>query len=120
VPPPGLDPDQFDRDSLAALAGSLLGGWIAGDGSSRPLVEGVAIGPVELRGTFPDSAVVAMFRTADRPGIQFGRRWPLYDELGNPLDPGYAAIYLMEDVQSGDGLPPAARCQPDSAGVAWF
>ncbi len=61
-----------------------------------------------------------MFRAADRPGIQFGRRWALYDELGNPLDPGYAAIYLMEDVQSGDGLPAAARCRPDSSGVVWF
>jgi hypothetical protein len=121
VPPPGFDPGRFDRDTLSALMGSLLGGWEDEDGSSRPLVEGVSIGPVELRGAFPDSEIVAMFQAAGRPGIQFGRRWVLYDELGNPLDPGYAAIYLMEDVQSRDGgLPAAADCQPDSAGVVWF
>jgi hypothetical protein len=61
-----------------------------------------------------------MFRAADRPGIQFARRWALYDELGNPLAPGYAAIYLMEDVAGGGGLPAAADCRPDAAGVVWF
>jgi hypothetical protein len=119
VPPPGLDPDQFDRSALETLAGSLRG-WEDEDGRGRPLIEGVTIGPVELRGTFPNSEVLAMFRAEDRPGIQFGRRWVLYDELGNPLDPGYAAIYLMEDVESGDGLPAPADCRPDSAGVVWF
>jgi hypothetical protein len=120
VPPPGFDPDQFDQDTLAALAGALLGGWGDETGSSQPLIEGVTIGPVELHGIFPDSKVVAMFRAANRPGIQFARRWVLYDELGNPVDPGYAAIYLMEDVKSGYGLPAPADCQPDSAGVVWF
>ena len=64
---------------------------------------------------------MALFHAVDRPGIQFGRRWRLYDELGNPVDHEYADIHLMEDVESaGGGLPPADGCVTDEAGVAWF
>ena len=81
----------------------------------------MTFGVIELRGEFPDRAVVALFRAGDRPGIQFGRRWRLYDELGNPVDHQYADIHLMEDIESsGGGLPPAGDCVPDAAGVVWF
>lgn len=76
---------------------------------------------IDLRGDFPDRVIVALFHAADRPGIQFGRRWGLYDELGNPIDHEYADIGLMEDVMSsGGGLPPAGQCVPDAGGVVWF
>jgi hypothetical protein len=53
--------------------------------------------------------------------VQFGRRWALYDDLGDPEDLEYADIELMEDVEAaGYGLPAPHNCVADDAGVVWF
>ncbi len=119
--PAGFDSDQFEQAQLDRLRGAFLEGWLTSEGGTRPFIGGVTFGVIELRGEFPDRAVVALFRAGDRPGIQFGRRWRLYDELGNPVDHQYADIHLMEDIESsGGGLPPAGDCVPDAGGVVWF
>jgi hypothetical protein len=119
--PPGLDSEQYEHDQLDSLRGAFLGGWHTSEGGTAPFIEGVTFDSIDLQGEFPDRVVVALFHAADRPGIQFGRRWRLYDELGNPVDHEYAHIHLMEDVKSaGSGLPPADSCVTDEAGVAWF
>jgi hypothetical protein len=119
--PAGLDPREFDQAQLDRLRGAFLGGWHTSEGGTEPFIDGVTFDVIELRGDFPDRAVVALFHSEDRPGLQFGRRWRLYDELGNPVDHEYAGIHLMEDVVSGDGgLPPAGDCVPDAGGVVWF
>lgn len=119
--PAGFDADQFEQAQLAALRGAFLGGWRGQQGDTRAFIEGVRFDAIDLRGAFPDCEVVAKFHASARPAVQFARRWPLYDELGNPREHQHAAIYLMEDVESGNpGLPPPGRCDPDQDGVVWF
>ena len=119
--PAGLDAQQFEHEQLDRLRGAFLGGWHTSEGETTPFIEGVTFDAIDLRGEFPDAVIVALFHAADRPGVQFGRRWRLYDELGNPVDHEYADIYLMENVQSaGSGLPPTDRCVTDETGVAWI
>jgi hypothetical protein len=122
VPPPGLDLAAHEagvRDDLHAV---FFGGWTsAEDGSVCPYIQGVTFESVELEGAFPTTAVVALFRSEQHPGVRFGRRWALYDELGNPEDMEYEDIGLMEDVEAaGYGLPPLADCVPDAEGITWF
>jgi hypothetical protein len=119
--PAGLDAQQFEHEQLDRLRGAFLGGWHTSEDESTPFIEGVTFDAIDLRGEFPDAVIVALFHAADRPGVQFGRRWRLYDELGNPVDHEYADIHLMEDVESaGGGLPPTDRCVTDETGVTWF
>ena len=119
--PAGLNAQQFEHDQLDRLRGAFLGGWRTSGAGTGPFIEGVTFGLIELRGEFPDRVIVALFHATDRPGLQFGRQWKLYDELGNPVDHEYADIHLMEDVESASGgLPPADSCVPDEAGVVWF
>jgi hypothetical protein len=119
--PPGLDSQQFEHDQLDRLRGALLEGRHTSEGDTKPFIEGVTFDSIDLRGGFPDGVIVALLHAVDRPGIQFGRRWRLYDELGNPVDHEYADIHLMEDVKSaGSGLPPVDSCVTDEAGVTWF
>jgi hypothetical protein len=113
--------EKFEQDQLELLRGSFLGGWHTDDGSTRPFISGVSFDAVDLRGTFPDSSIVALFHASDYPGIQFGRRWKLYDEQGKPEDLDYIDVHLMEDIESANGgLPPPGQCRPDSDGVVWF
>ena len=87
----------------------------------RPLINGIDFVSVDLMGTFPETHVVASFRSEDRPGITFARKWHLYDELGNSVDHEYAEIYLMEDVEAmGYGLPPMSVCALGPDGLVWF
>ena len=119
--PPGFDAAGFEQSQLGHLRGAFLGGWRAEDGAVTPFIEGVSFDTVELRGEFPDRQIVALFHAQDRPGIQFGRRWQLYDELGNPIEYEFGEIGLMEDIESvSGGLPPPASCLPDAHGVVWF
>ena len=121
VPPPGVDLKRYERNQLEDIRGSLLGGWCSQDGSRLPFIRGVTFQSVELRGEFPGSEVVALFRSRERPGVLFGRRWPLYDDLGNLAPLEVADINLMEDVEaSGHGLPPLRACIPDTDGIVWF
>ena len=122
VPPPGLDLDRYEAEQRDSLREVFVGGWVAEDGSRRPYIDGVTFESVELRGSFPDTVIVALFRSENRPGIRFGRRWRLYDELGNPEGESleYADVGLMEDVESGDGLPMTDACTADAEGIVWF
>lgn len=117
----GFNSDQFEQVQLERLRESLLGGWHGDDGSAEPFIPGVSFDAVELQGEFPDRSMVALFRASDYPGVRFGRRWRLYDELGNPKDLDFVHIHLMEDIESATaGLPPLDQCIPDSDGVVWF
>ena len=119
--PAGFDSRQFEHDQLDSLRAAFQGGWRTSEGGTKPFIEGVTFDSIDLWGQFPDAVIVILFHAADRPGIQFGRRWRLYDELGNPVDHKYADIYFMENVKSaGGGLPPANSCVADETGVTWF
>jgi len=119
--PKGLDLQAHEREQLEFFQSALFGGWTVEESVTRPFITGVTFDSVQLREAFPDSQIVAPFHSDDRPGIQFGRRWRIYDELGNLSDLQYAEIHLLEDVESGSGgLPSMDRCQPDEAGVVWF
>lgn len=119
--PADFNADRYEQARLAQLRGSLLGGWHSQDGSPTPLISEVSFDRVELRGELLERSVVALFHATDYPGVQFGRRWRLYDELGKPADLEYAHIHLMEDIESmTGGLPPPDQCLPDSDGVVWF
>jgi hypothetical protein len=120
--PSGLDRDRYEAVQCDSLREAFFGGWVAEDGAQRPYIDGVTFESVEIRGSFPDTVIVALFRSEDRPGIRFGRCWRLYDELGNPEDESleYADVGLMEDVESGDGLPQTDACAPDAEGIVWF
>jgi hypothetical protein len=90
----------------------------AADWQSDAFIRGVEFDSVEIVGSFPHTEVVALFHAADRAGIQFGRRWPLYDDLGNPQPLEYAGIHLMEDIEAaGYGLPGLEACVPDDDGL---
>jgi hypothetical protein len=120
--PPGLDLDRYEAEQRDSLREVVVGGWVAEDGSRRPYIDGVTFESFELRGSFPDTVIVALFRSENRPGIRFGRRWRLYDELGNLEGESleYADVGLMEDVESGDGLPMTDACTADAEGIVWF
>lgn len=120
-PPEGLDLVAFEAQALERLRSSLFGGWHDARGERHPFIEGVTFESAELRGEFPETEIVATFHADERPGVRFGRRWPLYDDLGNQLFLGGADIELMEDIEAaGYGLPPSSRCVPDAEGVVWF
>jgi len=118
-PPSGLAPSRHDVEELASMRRSLLGEVGSGDGGVS-LIEGVTFESVTAVGSFPRSEIVALFRSVDRPGVLFGRRWPLYDALGNPESLEYAEVHLEEDVEGWPGLPLASECRPDADGVVWF
>jgi hypothetical protein len=119
--PTNVDLEQFEQSQLTSLRDSLLGGWTDESGNTDPFIGGVEFQSIELVGRFPHSHIVARFRAADRSGILFGRRWDLYDELGNPQDLEYADMHLMEDIEAaGWGLPPVEECRPDNDGLVWF
>jgi hypothetical protein len=120
-PPEGVDLRAHEEAELAKMKASLLDGWTDEEGHHDPFIGGVTFGSVEQEGSFPEAAVVGLFRSEDHPGVLFGRRWPLYDELGNLCDLDYVDIHLLEDIESGaGGLPSIDDCVPDSGGIVWF
>jgi hypothetical protein len=118
-PPAGLDLAQFEQGQLHRFRGKLGSTRVDEQGRVSPLIEGLSFDGIELRGTFPGSQLVALFHATARPGIQFGRRRRLYDELGNPVRHQYAHVFLAETIAT-EGLPPPRQCIPDTAGVVWF
>jgi hypothetical protein len=111
---------KYGADELEKMRASLFGGWHAEKRERHPFIRGITFESVELDGEFPYTAVVARFRANDRAGILFGRRWTLYDDLGNVEPLEYADIHLMEDIEAaGHGLPPMSQCAPDDTGVVW-
>lgn len=120
-PPSDVDLAAFEADELEKLRGSLFGGWRSEGGEQHAFIRGITFESVELEGEFPRTAVVALFRADDRPGVLFGRRWNLYDDLGNAEPLEYVDINLMEDIEAaGYGLPPMSKCSPDENGIVWF
>ena len=122
VPPPGVDLAAYETGVRDDLRAAFFGGWTSSDdGRVVPYITGVTFESVEVHGEFPDTQVVALFRSEDRPGVRFARRWTLYDEAGNPEDERmeYADVGLMEDVDTGC-LPPVADCVPDAEGIVWL
>ena len=106
---------------LDGLRGAFFGGWRSESGEQHAFIEGVEFDSVNIIGAFPRTEVLALFQAADRPGIQFGRRWSLYDDLGNPQPLQYAEIHLMEEIEAaGYGLPRLEACYPADDGVVWF
>jgi hypothetical protein len=118
--PENLDASAFESEQLEGLRAAFFGGWRSESGDQREFIDGVTFDSVELDGSFPHTAVVALFHAADRDGIQFGRRWSLYDDLGNPQQLEYADIHLMEDIEAGYGLPRREDCLPGDDGIVWF
>jgi hypothetical protein len=118
-PPPGLELARFEQGQLDRFRGELGSTRVDEQSRVSPLIEGLSFDAIELRGTFPGSQLVALFHATTRPGIQYGLRRRLYDDLGNPIRHQYAHIYLAEDIATA-GLPPSRQCVPDAAGVVWL
>jgi hypothetical protein len=121
TPPSDVDLAAFEADEVEKLRGSLFGGWRSEGGEQHTFIRGITFDSVELEGSFPHTDVVARFRADDRPGVLFGRRWNLYDDVGNLESLECVDINLMEDIEAaGYGLPPMSKCAPDDTGVVWF
>lgn len=114
VPPVDRDLREYERQTFERIRASLLD-----DRSSpRSFNNGSYVESVELTGTFPDSAVVVMVRYPRRRSAVFGRRLPLYDDLGNTTDTHYADVWIEEDVDTGS-LDRVA-ISPGNSEVVWF
>jgi hypothetical protein len=117
-PPDGLDLREFEDGQLDRFRAELQLVTAEQRRQDVPELAGLAFDVIELRGSFPDSQLVALFHSADQPAVQFGRRRSLYDDLGNAVRHQWADIYFEEDIISS-GLPGPADCTPDQAGVVW-
>ena len=81
--------------------------WTRPDGQQEPLTRGLSDGQVQVVGSWPDTELHITFAYAPRPGHRLRRTVPLFDELGRQAAPQYAAIHLMEDLDTQD-IPDAA------------
>jgi hypothetical protein len=98
---PEIDLATHDQAQLAQLRSAFLPAQEDTSGPILSAIDGVSFESVELVGGFPDTAVVGLFRIEDHPGRRFGRRWRLYDDLGNVIELDYLFTCLMEDVGTG-------------------
>ena len=124
-PPPGpIDAGEMERKALDEVTAEVNGGWVRTDPETgakdqRPLIRGVTFEEVRLEGSFPDTAVVALFRSESHPGVLFGRRRRIWADDGAWEGADYLGINLMEDVEAcGHGLPRDPSM--DESGIAWF
>jgi hypothetical protein len=125
-PPPRIEARPTEEQVCDRLARSLFGGWIATDPETGaetrlPYIHGIEFEDVRLEGQFPDTEVVALFRSVDHPGVRFGRRRRIWDNNGAFLIGliDVMDVNLMEDVEAcGYGLP--QHPEPDDSGIAWF
>jgi hypothetical protein len=101
------DAADIEQRALADLSGELRGGWRDGQtGSTKPFIRGVAFLDIGLEGSWPDTAVAAVFEADQRPGFRFVRRFGIWAPNGTRGDLSTDAINLMEDVEAcGYGLP---------------
>jgi hypothetical protein len=118
VPPTDLDSAAFESRMLEEIGRVLRSEWVDQNGKTRPFMEGVTIETVELRGRFPNSRVVALFRSQERPDRRYGYEWPLWDEVGNPID--YDGLEMSETLESGIGIGKFDKVRPDEDGVMWI
>jgi hypothetical protein len=98
---PEIDLAAHDHAQLTELRSAFLRTREDGFGDIWPRIDGVTFESVELVGEFPYTAVVGFFSIEDHPGRRFGRRWRLYDDLGNVIELGYFFVYLIEDIETG-------------------
>ena len=119
IPPAGVDLAELEHDALQSIR-EQLGDWSDSDGTQHPFISGVVFESISLGSTFPDTAIIATFRSSDRSSVLFGTRWYLYDELGNVAESEYRGIDLMEKVEGGSGLPAVETCRPDTDGIVWI
>ncbi|WP_219412963.1 hypothetical protein [Pseudonocardia nigra] len=106
-PPPSAPPAHVMEHAeqwLGRFAG-LEAFWTDEAGATAPLAAGMTDARAALDGEWPDLAVRVTFRHPYFPGGLLSRRIPLVDELGRPVEPEYADIGLMEDLDTGY-LPP--------------
>ncbi|WP_146081690.1 hypothetical protein [Clavibacter michiganensis] len=75
-----------------------------------PLAQGMSGSSVTVVGEWPRTRVVVEFRHASRPGLLLRRTLPVFDAAGRIATAEYAAIHLMEDVETGQ-LPPAGAAR---------
>jgi len=81
----------------------------------------LAIDRAELVGTYPDTALVVIFRAPDRPCL-FGVRDRIWEEETpeefNPESSATSAFLRWEEALDTGELP--HRCDPDSSGTTWL
>lgn len=124
-PPPRIEAKPVEEQTRDRIAAAFFRGWLGTDPESgrkvqRPYIRGVTFEDVRLEGEFPETRVVALFRSEDHPGVLFGRRRRVWDDDGSYSDViTVMDVNLMEDIEAcGYGLP--ANPQPDESGVVWF
>ena len=60
---------------------------------------------VTVEGEWPETEVVVSFEHTAIPFLRLRRRYRAFDDAGHPIDPGYATVYLDEDIATG-AVPP--------------
>ncbi|MCZ2821324.1 hypothetical protein O2V63_13345 [Modestobacter sp. VKM Ac-2977] len=86
--------------------------WTHSDGRRGPLTGGISNSSVAVVGSWPNTELHVTFAHALRPGHRIRRIVPLFDELGRHAAPEYAAIHLMETLDTED-LPNTAPMDAD-------
>lgn len=102
------DYTAFWRDKFADLEHY----WTRPDGQREPLTHGLSDSAVQVVGSWPDTELHITFAYAPRPGHRLRRTVPLFDELGRQAAPEYAAIHIMEALDTRDipdGAAPGAE-----------
>lgn len=124
-PPPKINATEVEREELERVRGAFFGGWVAtdqetGETTNHPYIRGVEFEEVRLEGEFPNTEIVAYFRSKDHPGTVFGRRCRIWTDDGMWDDPASVMdMNLMEDIEAcGYGLP--ANPEPGPDGIVWF
>jgi hypothetical protein len=107
--PPAPRPGALDHaQRWLDRFGGLDAYWTDEAGATKPLTGGMTDVSSTLDGEWPDLAVRVAFRHPHFPAGRLSRRIPLFDELGRPVEPEYADIALMEDLDTGY-LPPVTE-----------
>ena len=75
--------------------------WHAPDGTTSPLSRGLGSPQVIARGEWPDTVVEVTFTHARYPDRRLRRTIRVFDDAGRIAPAPYAAIHLMEDLDTG-------------------
>ncbi len=108
-----LPTDRRDA-AVAALVdefGDLAHYWRGADGVTVPLSIGLTEPRIDVVGEWPDTRVEVTFRHPILPSGRLRRTLRVFDEAGRILLHPYAAIHLMEDLDTRSPLPPAGESE---------